>query len=158
MKNVHVMVLSLSILKAARRQPQFRYEIALNSTINPEPAGISMSDSILPAPEFSQPTDYYNNFSSENVLLFEASTGESVIEQPYVCGFSFARRDAKFELSEEIASVYHDTFSSTAERLYWHLHRLAATTMLCPRMLSAFRVTKRTLRPSFRHTQTNNHT
>lgn len=69
----------------------------------------------------------HKNLSSENILLFEASVGENGIQRPYVCGFSFARRDAKFELSEKLPSIYHDTFASVNERLYWHPDRLASS-------------------------------
>jgi len=69
----------------------------------------------------------HKNLSSENVLLFEDSLGDHRTQQVYVCGFSFSRRDAKFELSEELPSIYHDTFASMNERLYWHPDRLPSS-------------------------------
>jgi hypothetical protein len=65
------------------------------------------------------------NLSTNNILLFEGDPDPDVhsIQSPFICGFVFARRDAKLELSENLATVYQDTYAAINGRLYWHPDR-----------------------------------
>lgn len=99
----------------------------------------------------------HKNLAAESVLLFENDAGrpetdadaddDDGLPPPFLAAFSFARRDAQLELSERLASVYHQKpLHHPADRthrvvappgenehmLYWHPDRcrIAAGTTL----------------------------
>jgi hypothetical protein len=63
---------------------------------------------------------FHKTISSNNVMFSENNTNPNSLDTPYPCGFEFARRDALLESSERFPSLYHEAYTATEQRLYWH--------------------------------------